>query len=140
MTATEGHQPRLPIQLSVEDAEPLYRQVEQQLRDLVLSGRLPPGFQLPSVRGLARELSCSVITTRRAYEELTREGLIRTRQGMGAVVANVDAGDRRKHRHDAVYTAVREAVETGRHMGCSRSELEEIFRSVIDEALTRESG
>lgn len=124
----------LPIRLSMDDMEPMYRQVEDQLRDLILRGGLPAGSRLPSVRSLAHDLSCSVITTRRAYQDLMYEGLIRTRQGLGAVVADVGVDERRRHRRAAVGAALREAVETGRQMGCSRAELEEIFAAVVHEA------
>lgn len=130
---------RLPLRLSMDDAEPLYRQVEEQLRDLIVSGRLPAGTRLPSVRALARELACSVITTRRAYQDLTHEGLIRTRQGMGAVVADVGDRQREQHRRDVVFAAIRDAVETGRHMGCSQGELEEIFASVVRDVPSQDS-
>lgn len=133
MSTEDGQQARLPLRLSMDDAEPLYRQVEEQLRDLIVSGRLAPGTHLPSVRALARELACSVITTRRAYQDLTSEGLIRTRQGMGAVVADVGAKQRETHRRRVVFAALREGVETGWQMGCSRSELEEIFAAAVDE-------
>lgn len=130
----------LPLRLSMDDAEPLYRQVEEQLRDLIVSGRLASGTPLPSVRALARDLSCSVITTRRAYQDLTNDGLIRTRQGLGAVVADVGTEERAQQRRQAVFAALREAVETGRQMGCSHLEIEEIFTSVVTETKRRESG
>lgn len=128
----------LPVRLSVESVEPLYRQLEEQLRDLVVSGRLRPGDQLPSVRALARELECSVITTRRAYQDLAHEGLIHTRQGLGAVVADIGTEERDMHRRKIVATALTDAVETGRQMGCSRAELESIFASVMDGEIPQE--
>ncbi len=133
MSTPDGTRASLPIRLSLDDAEPMYRQVEEQMRDLVLSGRLAAGTRLPSVRTLAQELACSVITTRRAYQDLTTEGLIRTRQGLGAVVADVDTAERERHRREVVVAALRQALETGRQLGCSRAELEDMFASVMDE-------
>lgn len=140
MSETEGLQARLPLHLSMDDAEPLYRQVEEQLRDLIVSGRLSAGTRLPSVRTLARDLACSVITTRRAYQDLTNDGLIRTRQGLGAVVADVGTEEREQQRRQAVFAELRAAIETGRQMGCSYAEIEEIFASVTDGAKRREGG
>ena len=134
----DGQQARLPLQLSMDDAEPLYRQVEEQLRDLIVSGRLPSGTRLPSVRALARELACSVITTRRAYQDLTNEGLIRTRQGLGAVVADVGDEQRTQQRREAVYTALREAVTTGLQRGSDRAEIEELFAAAMNDTQERD--
>ena len=82
-------EPRLPLYLSMDNPEPMYAQIESQLRDLILEDVLPPGTKLPSIRALARDLPCSVITTRRAYEDLEREGFILTRVGRGTVVAHI---------------------------------------------------
>ncbi|HHW11090.1 MAG TPA: GntR family transcriptional regulator, partial [Firmicutes bacterium] len=86
----------LPISLSSSSDQPYYRQIVEQIRHLILSGRLKPGTQLPSVRQLASDLTVSVITTRRAYEELEREELIVTRPGTGSIVAEGGTGG-----HDA---------------------------------------
>jgi GntR family transcriptional regulator len=72
-------EPRLPLYLSMDSPEPMYAQIEAQLKDLILEDVLPPGTKLPSIRALARDLPCSVITTKRVYEDLEREGFIRTR-------------------------------------------------------------
>jgi len=120
----------------MDDPEPMYRQIESQLRDFILSGLLPPGTKLPSVRALAYDLSCSVITTRRAYEDLEREGFIRTRQGMGSVVAEIPEGKMRAHRREAVDGAFREAVRAGRRAGLTEEEL----REILEETLQREDA
>ena len=66
------------IILSNTDSAPIYEQITRQLRAKIVSGELAAGQALPSMRLLARELRISVITTKRAYEELEREGLIVT--------------------------------------------------------------
>ena len=81
--------PHVPLSLSMEDPQPMYRQIESQLRDFILAGVLKPGTKLPTIRGLAADLTCSVITTKRAYQDLENEGLILTRQGRGTVVAQI---------------------------------------------------
>ena len=130
----ESTQPRIPIHLSMDDPEPMYRQIESQLRDFILGGQLPPGTRLPSVRALARDLSCSVITTRRAYQDLEGEGFIRTRQGMGTLVAQIPEEKMSVYRREAVDGAFREAVRAGRRAGLTEEEL----REILEETLQRE--
>jgi GntR family transcriptional regulator len=130
----EMAQPHVPVHLSMDDPEPMYRQIESQLRDFILSGQLPPGTRLPSMRALARDLSCSVITTRRAYEDLEGEGFIHTRQGMGTSVAEIPEEKMSAHRREAVDGAFREAVRAGRHAGLTEAEL----RDILDEMLQRD--
>jgi GntR family transcriptional regulator len=133
--STDRSQPRIPLHLSMDDPEPMYRQIEAQLRDFILSGQLQPGTRLPSMRALASDLSCSVITTRRAYEDLESEGFIRTRQGMGSVVADIPEEKMSAHRREAVDAAFREAVRAGRRAGFTLEEL----RGILEEALQRDA-
>ena len=134
--SAEQKQPHVPIHLSMDDPEPMYRQIESQLRDFILAGQLPPGTKLPSVRALASDLSCSVITTRRAYQDLEGEGFIRTRQGMGTLVAEISEEKMSAYRREAVDGAVREAVRAGRRAGLTEEEL----RDILEETLQREDA
>jgi GntR family transcriptional regulator len=133
--STDRAQPRIPLHLSMDDPEPMYRQIEAQLRDLILGSKLAPGTKLPSVRALANDLSCSVITTRRAYQDLEGEGFIRTRQGMGTIVADIPEEKMSAHRREAVDGAFREAVRAGRRAGLTEEEL----RDILEETLQREA-
>ena len=134
MTDGNGNEAaRLPIRISMDDPEPMYRQIEEQLRDLILRGQLPAGTPLPSIRALTRDLACSVITTRRAYQDLENEGLIRTRQGMGTVVAELGEEKKENFRREAVFEAFGQAIETGRRVSCADGELREIFDAVLRE-------
>jgi GntR family transcriptional regulator len=132
--ARPGSEPHVPLHLSLDDPEPMYRQIESQLRDFILGGQLEPGTRLPSMRALARDLSCSVITTRRAYEDLEGEGFIRTRQGMGTLVAEMPEEKMAAHRREAVDGAIREAVRAGRRAGLTHEEL----RGILEETLQRD--
>ena len=134
--ARPGSEPHVPLHLSLDDPEPMYRQIESQLRDFILGGQLKPGTRLPSMRALARDLSCSVITTRRAYEDLEGEGFIRTRQGMGTLVAEMPEEKMAAHRREAVDSAIREAVRAGRRAGLTHEEL----RGILEETLQREDN
>jgi GntR family transcriptional regulator len=123
----------LPIQVSLDDPEPLYAQIERQMRGLIVGGYLAAGTPLPSVRALAHDLSCSVITTRRAYQELEGAGFIRTRQGMGTVVAELDAEEVRRHRREPVAQAFANAVREGRAADMSDEELRELFVAALQQ-------
>jgi GntR family transcriptional regulator len=136
----EQAQPRIPVHLSMDDPEPMYRQIESQLRDFILGGQLPPGTKLPSVRALAKDLSCSVITTRRAYQDLEGEGFIRTRQGMGTLVAQIPEEKMSVYRREAVDGAFREAVRAGRRAGLTEEELREILEATLQREDTNVRG
>ena len=75
----------MQIYLSNSGQEPIYAQITRQIKQQILSGALRPGDALPSIRLLARELRISVITTKRAYEDLERDGFILTQQGRAAL-------------------------------------------------------
>jgi GntR family transcriptional regulator len=121
----------LPIQVSLDDPEPMYAQIGRQLRSLIVGGHLKAGTQLPSVRALAHDLSCSVITTRRAYQDLEQAGFIRTRQGMGTVVAELDANEVEAHRRNPVERAFAETIREARDAGMRDDELRMLFEAVL---------
>lgn len=76
----------MKIIISANSSLPIYEQIINQVRDIVVSGELKPGEAMPSIRNLARDLQVSVITTKRAYEELESEGVIRSVAGKGFYV------------------------------------------------------
>ncbi|AJY75522.1 GntR family transcriptional regulator [Paenibacillus beijingensis] len=125
----------LPIELNEHSAEPLYRQIETQLRALIISGRLAEDTLLPSIRELAQMLKCSVITVRRVYQDLENEGLLRTRQGTGTFVAAVDTDIRDRQRLESVTAAFAAAVEAGLRVKCSEEEMTDIFQRVMKERM-----
>jgi GntR family transcriptional regulator len=122
----------LPIQIDENRPEPLYHQIESQLRGLILGGQLAEGTLLPSIRELAVAVKCSVITVRRVYQDLENEGLLRTRQGTGTFVAGVDQTAREGHRLDRVVDAFDRAVETALQLQCSLEEMERILRDIFE--------
>jgi len=133
-------EPRLPLYLSMDNPEPMYSQIELQLRDLILADVLPSGSKLPSIRALASDLACSVITTRRAYEDLEREGFIRTRPGRGTVVAQIPEEKLSAHRREPVERALREAVRAGRRAGLSEEDLHHFLEEVLQTEETTVRG
>ncbi|NOH17007.1 GntR family transcriptional regulator [Clostridium cochlearium] len=78
----------MKIIISNSSKEPIYQQIVNQIKNLILSEKLKESEILPSIRNLAKELSISVITTKRAYDELEKEGFIETTPGKGSFVAS----------------------------------------------------
>ena len=104
---------------------PIYDQITRQIKGLILRGELKEGEALPSMRLLARELRISVITTKRAYEELEREGFINTVPGKGCFVAPQNP---ELAREDALRRAeehLSQAVDIAKTAGLTLSELTE---------------
>ncbi|MEG0152875.1 MAG: GntR family transcriptional regulator, partial [Cellulosilyticaceae bacterium] len=80
----------MDIIISNQSIVPLYSQIMEQMKQLIITGILKPGEMTPSIRGLAKELKVSIITIKRAYEELEAEGFIETLPGKGTFVAAVN--------------------------------------------------
>ena len=118
------------LALSARSDRPAYQQIIDQVRQRVASGSWRSGHELPSIRGLAAELRTSVITVRRAYLDLEREGIIATRQGLGSFVAEgaVDLGTRRHE--EELRSHLRHAVERASLVGWSADRLQEALREV----------
>lgn len=123
----------LPLTLSMESSTPLYDQIESQLRQLIVADVLPAGSPLPSVRALATSLGCSVITTRRAYQELEQQGLIRTFQGRGTIVADVPEEILEQQRLGPVKDALRTAVKQAKAADIDGDELARMLQSILSE-------
>ena len=126
----------LPIVLDAGHPAPFYQQIADQVRRLILNGRLPPGSPLPSVRALAAQLGTSVITTRRAYEELERAGLIVTRQGAGSFVASLGPEARRHEQEELARSELSGAIARALALGIAPDRL----RRLLDDLLRERAG
>ena len=115
----------MDIIISNSGGKPIYEQIISQVKGLILSGKLREGEALPSMRLLARELRISVITTKRAYEELERERFVQSVPGKGSFVAARDAEILREETLRKIEGALSEAVELARAGGVSGEELKE---------------
>ena len=109
-------------------SQPIYEQIAAQLRRQILSGALAPGEALPSIRGLAKDLKISVITTKRAYDELEAQGLINTVAGKGCFVAEPDLALFREQSLRQLEDHLAAAAELARTCGLSEPELAELLR------------
>jgi len=118
---------RLPIQMSNNSREPIYHQIENQLKAMIAGGHLTAGTPLPSIRALSKDLEVSVITTRRAYQNLEQQGYIKTSQGRGTFVAEVDASLKQEVRRSTVEKTMDEAIETALRHDYTFDETEAFF-------------
>ncbi|NMM53126.1 GntR family transcriptional regulator [Paenibacillus aquistagni] len=130
----------VPIQVDENSTEPMYAQIENQLRALILSGRVETGTLLPSIREFASQLQCSIITVRRVYQDLENEGLLRTKQGTGTFVAEVEQGEKDQYREKAVEDALRIAVQAALQMKLRKQEFKELVDRVMQENWSDEGG
>ena len=117
--------------LSAAGPGTLYQQIVDGLRREVSEGRLRPGQPLPSFRQLAEDLLVSVITVKRAYEELEREGLIYRRQGLGTFVSKSAADRSREAKTERARELLREALREASEAGVSGPELLKIFQTMV---------
>ena len=109
------------ITINYRDPRPIYEQIQTELRRLMLTGVLPPGSRLPSVRELAGQLAINPNTIQRAYAELEAEGYIYSVAGKGSFVS---AGDGEHARRIAELTQqLRPLVEELKSLGCTREQL-----------------
>jgi GntR family transcriptional regulator len=121
------------ILLSNASTSPIYEQIVRQVRGQILGGELAPGDPLPSIRKLAQILQISVITTKRAYDELEREGLIDTVGGKGTFVASPNAEFLREKRIKATEEKLQEALLEACAAGLSGKELISMLRLLLEE-------
>lgn len=116
--------------ISHADPRPMYLQIMEQIRHRVAIGDWRPGDELPSIRALAAAVQVSVITVKRAYLELERDGVITTRQGKGSFVAESARLSTRLH-HEELDTHLSAAADIGRVLGLSPEELEGRLRQAV---------
>lgn len=113
--------------------QPIYDQICSQIKAQIISGRLPPGEALPSIRALAKDLKISVITTKRAYDELEAGGFLYTVAGKGCFVAEKNLDIIREQQLKDLEGHLASAVELARTCGVSREELHEMLRILLEE-------
>ncbi len=107
---------------------PIYQQIATQFKEDILSGKLKQGEYLPSIRGLAKELRISVITTMKAYEELEKQGLVTAVQGKGYYV-NAQDGEMLKEQHmRKMEKHLLNAISAARIAGISDKELVDVLK------------
>ncbi len=117
----------MDIILSNTSGKPIYTQIADQVKEQIMTGVLAPGEALPSMRLLARELRISVITTKRAYEDLERDGFLENVPGKGCFVAPQNRELLREAQLRRVEERLTQALEEARKGGLSLAELQEML-------------
>lgn len=121
------------IIISNSSPEPIYEQIARQIKAEIFAGALEEGAPLPSIRALAHDLQVSVITTKRAYDELEREGFLDSVGGKGTFVAAQNPAFIREKRMKLVEEKLSAAVAEARVLGVGLDELNETLRLLFME-------
>lgn len=123
----------MQIYIDNRSGAPIYDQIVSQIKTQIVGGALKENEALPSIRSLAKDLRISVITTKRAYEELEREGFLYTVPGKGCFVAAENAALLREENLRRMETHLEEAARLAALCGLSRGELIETLRILTEE-------
>lgn len=111
---------------------PIYQQIAAQFKEDILSGKMKQGEYLPSIRGLAKDLRISVITTMKAYEELEKQGLITAVQGKGYYVNAQDSEMLKEQHMRKMEEHLTNAISAARIAGISNGELVEVLKMLLE--------
>ena len=120
------------ISIDNRSGRPIYEQIYRQIKQQILNGTLAPEELLPSIRSLAKDLRISVITTKRAYEELEREGFLYTVAGKGSFVAPKSIALLREESLRQIEAHLQEISALAHGCGLRREDLIEMFDTIVE--------
>lgn len=123
----------MKIIISNSSLDPIYEQINKQIKAQIISGDLNEGDALPSIRKLAKELQISVITTKRAYEELEKEGFVDTVGGKGCFVAMQNKELLKEKKMKTIEEKMGDTVKNAKKLGIRLKELKEMLSILYDE-------
>lgn len=121
----------MDILLSNSSSAPIYEQIATQIKDQIVAGTLDPGQPLPSIRVLAKDLRISVITTKRAYDELETDGFVYTVAGKGCFVAEQNTELIRESRLREIESHLQSAADLAGSCQVTVGELQEMLRLIL---------
>jgi GntR family transcriptional regulator len=124
---------RVNIVISTTNKDPLFLQIKEQIKKHILSGYLKEGDALPSMRVLAKDLKVSVITTKRAYEDLEKEGYLVSAVGKGTFVAGQQPHVLREWQIRELENDLEKLVKAGRQIGLTKQDLVEMMEIYYEE-------
>lgn len=123
----------MEIILTNTSTKPIYEQITSQIKEMIMTGELKPGAPMPSMRKLARELHVSVITTQRAYDELSRDGFIITIPAKGTFVSTENQDFIREENLRKIEDLLTEASNLARQNGLTLEELQSTLQVIFTE-------
>ena len=123
----------MDIIISNSSGVPIYEQIEEQIKSQILSGELTEGDALPSMRVLAKELKISIITTKRAYEDLERDGFIESITGKGSFVKGINSDIVRENMLFSIQELLEKAVDKAILCNVSHDELSDMLALLYEE-------
>ncbi|MDT2047842.1 GntR family transcriptional regulator [Priestia aryabhattai] len=121
------------IVISNQSKEPIYEQIYHQIQKQILADELKPGTSLPSMRQLAKDLGVSVITTKRAYEELEKGGFIFSIVGKGSFVSEQNHEMIRERKRRVIEEQLAAAIQNSKGIGIELQELQELLIILYEE-------
>lgn len=116
-----------------DSAVPLYEQISAQIKGMILNGELQQGEMLPSIRMMAKELKVSIITIKRTYEELDKEGFVQTTPGKGTYVSLNNMERLKEIQMSQLETKLEELIITAKSIGMTLEELKERLEIIYEE-------
>lgn len=123
----------MDIIISANSSKPIYEQITDQFKAMIIEGKLAAGEAIPSMRALAKSLHISVITVQRAYEDLQRDGFIETTVGKGSFVAGVNKSFYQEEQQRMAEEHLQRAAEIGRRCGIEVGKLKELLEIFYQE-------
>ena len=123
----------MDIIISNSSGVPIYEQIEEQIKSQIMTGELAEGDALPSMRVLAKELKISIITTKRAYEDLERDGFIESVTGKGSFVKGINSEMVKENMMFAIQELLETAVDKAILGKVSQEELSEMLKLLYEE-------
>lgn len=123
----------MKILISNSSSEPIYEQIKNELKHQIVTGELSDGDGLPSIRKLAMDLQISVITTKRAYDDLEKERLITSVPGRGTFVAAKNKGLLREKKMKLIELKLSDAVSAAKTLGITHNELKQMLSVLLKE-------
>lgn len=121
------------IIISNNKDKPIYEQIAYQIKMQILNGNLKQGDSLPSIRALAKDLKISVITTKRAYEDLQKEGFIETVAGKGTFISSTNKEALKEQNFKLIEKKLNECISIAKSSNISIDELKQIIDIIYEE-------
>ncbi len=123
----------MKILIKTGSSVPIYEQIKNEIKEQIINGVMEEDEQLPSVRSLSSQLKISILTVKKAYDELESEGFIITRQGLGSFVASDNKELKREEKQKKLEKHLTEACEISRVLNLDKVELYDLLRFIYEE-------